>query len=132
MAAPSYLRPDAVEKIRLAQRRGFATRAAVRGTVPLVLARWNPATEKHDALPPQEVIVTYANRTERRAGGEAAAADLVDGWFEKAAPLDAERDDLFSLDAGAGRRLAGRVAVVLPPMLGVQKAGWVVRQGEAG
>lgn len=131
MSGVSIFNPATVDVLRGLALNGFATRAAVRGTTPLTLARWNPATEGYDALPPRDVVVSYADRADRAGGGDGAAADLVDGWFEAEAPFDVERDDLFSLDAGGGRYLAGRVARVLPPAMGIQRAGWVVRQGEA-
>lgn len=117
-------------RIRAVAARGFATRARVQGTVPVVFSRFDPDAEARTTTAPQDVLVEWADRAERGTEGEAAAATYVDGYLSRAAPFDVETDDLFSLGT-EGARLAGRVAFVRPPDLaGVVRAGFVLRAGE--
>lgn len=125
MSGASYLTPSAVTRIRAAVLNGQATKAALLGTEPLVLARWNEATQSYTTIAAQAVVVTYANRAEEQARGEAAMATMVDGYFSREVPFSVETGDLFALG-----EMAGEITIVLPPQMGIQRAGWKLRAGE--
>src|SRR5690349_868266 len=93
MAEP-FLTPSAIDRIRDLSLRGFATRAALQGRTTVVFGRWNANTEAYDAVAPQSVVITLANRAPNRSAAESAAATTIDGYLERETPFDVRPGDV--------------------------------------
>ncbi len=122
--AESFFDAEAVADLRALALDGFATRAAVAGTVPLALSRLDPETGAALTLPPQDVLMTFADRQPRRQGDDAVAVTASEGVFERVDPFDVQPGDRFALAGGA----SGYVSVAPPAQRGIRRAGFVLEQ----
>jgi hypothetical protein len=130
MSADPFLSDATVTRIRDLALRGFATRALLQGRTTIRLGRWNAATEKYDAIAPQAVVVTLANRAPQQSRVESAAASTIDGYLEKETPFDVRPGDLFALGV-AGQEQPAEIIYVEPEKLGTQRAAYRLRLAEA-
>lgn len=125
MTAQSFLSPATIARLQAVSVRGFATRLALAGGgTDLILARWSGTQQDWIALPAQTVLVTWGT-TSRQNVTESAETLNVDGWLEKTIPFDVEIGDLFSLGE-VGQEMRAKVTLVLPPNMGIQRAGFTV------
>lgn len=124
MSGISIFNAKTVADLRALALDGFATRAAVRGTIPLTLWReGNDGTAS--ALPPQDVLMTFADRQPGQPGGGGALVTATEGVFEREEPFDVRVGDWFRLPDG-GR---GAITVVPFPARGLQRAAFSVAAG---
>jgi hypothetical protein len=91
------------------------------GGTSLVLARWNADAQDWLPIAPAPVSVAYDNLQPRDQTSDSATERIVTGTFSSLVPWDVRIDDRFSLGP-SGDEQRGRIALVLPPELGVQSA----------
>ena len=111
---------------------GFATKQTVfpEQAVDVVFSRWSVAQDDWTTTVPQPVFVDYADRQERSITNDAGQSVTIDGWLTGFAPMDVERGDLFAL-GHAGDEERAEIVQVRPARLGLQKAAFRLRLGEA-
>ena len=124
----AFLSPAAVSRIEALNRKGFRTRWLLAGSRSLRLARWDTAQQKHVAMAAQDILAEVAPRAETVVASASGEAVTLSGYLTAEVPFDVREDDLFAMDQPGGEVL-GRVVSVELPHLGLQRAGWVVRQG---
>ncbi len=93
----SYVSDATADLIATARLRGFATRKTLNPdrVIDLVLVRGE------GTVPPQEVLIEYADRQAQRSAGDAASAVWQDGEFQSEWELEAQVGDAFALPDGA-------------------------------
>jgi len=123
MSAP-FLSPTTATRLRDLARRGFATKLLVGETVDLVLYRDATQSGNATALPPQQVLVTYADRAPVQLGERGPYALAYDGAFARFAPFDVAVGDTFAIGS-----TFGRIVLVEEPQNDIARARFLLEVG---
>jgi hypothetical protein len=126
----SYVSPGTVQRLTTTIiPRVFTTQKALsNGGITVQFARYSPVQQDYIAIPPQTVVLTYANREEQGSLGDAARITTVGGSMTFLSPMDVQPGDIFTL-AGVDGYISGEIIAVGPVKLGRQKATWTLRVG---